>query len=425
MKGQNYIFASLISMICVAALYAGPAEDIFGTSARVQAMGGAGTAFSQDASATFYNPALLTRCPKQTLSLGYQLANTDMTVQGNHEVELLNKQMGFSQATTVGACLSPLTNLAVGFYASFPLQMPLKIPDIETINSTPRFLMYGANATFPTAVVGLAYAPLKQLSLGLSVALSAGVGIKQTMNMPIFASTVSPHIYPLVRVIAGATGNPTEALSLSLVYRQASYGRFDVEVETTSTFLGVSADLALQLGSVLGHSPEQIAFGLSYQINPVWLLGADLTYYLWASAPSPFMFAKAKRDTFLSNIMTFPVEEDLALRNTFVPRFGLECSLNEKVKIRSGYAFHMSAAPIPSKISNILDGNIHRVTLGSGYRFVSFSSLSLTADAFVAVDVMLEKTVKKSGHSSNLNDPKNYNFGGSAVSAGLTLKAEY
>ena len=423
MKGQyfRYVLIILIGVTFVTVLHAGPSEDIFGASSRVQAMGGAGTAFSQDASATFYNPALLTKCPKQTLSLGYQLANTDLIVKDNKNKDLPNKQLGFSQATNIGACLSPFENLGAGFYASFPLQMPLKIPDIETINSTPRFLMYGANATFPTAVVGLAYAPLKQLSLGLSVALSAGVGIHQTMNMPVFASTVSPHIYPLLRVIAGVTGNPLEALTLSLVYRQASYGQFSVDVETTTTPISwmASAGLALQLGSVLGYSPEQIAFGLSYQFGSSWLLGADLTYYLWASAPSIFMSAKAKRHTFISNKMTFPAEENMALRNSFVPRLGLEYSLNEKVKIRLGYAFHMSAAPIPSKISNILDGNIHRATFGSGYRFLSFSKISLTADAFVAVDVMLQKSVAKS------NEPRNYNFGGSAMSAGLTLKAEY
>jgi long-subunit fatty acid transport protein len=429
MKGQYFcqIFIGLLGMVDTVALHAGPAEDIFGAGSRVQAMGGAGAAFSQDTSATFYNPALLTRCLKQNLSLGYQLAISSLTVQDNQEVEIPHKQMGFSQTTNLGVCLSFLDQFAVGFYASFPLRIPLKIPDIDTLNSTPQFLMYGENATFPSVIASFAYAPIKHLSLGLSMAFSAGVGIHQTMNMPIFASVISPHIYPLIQMIVGAAGNPTEALSLSLVYRQSGYGRFDVEVETKSTPISwlPSANLALQLGSVLGYSPEQIALGLSYQINPTWLLGADLTYYRWASASNFFLSAKSQRNTFISNRMTFPVEENLALRDTFVPRFGLECILNEKVKIRSGYAFHMSAVPLPSQMSNILDGNVHRATFGAGYRFLSLSNLSIIADFFVAVDVMFQKTVKKSKENVGPNNLRNYNFGGTAMSAGLTIKAEY
>ncbi len=420
MKGQYFrcILGALFYFIHTTPLYAGPPEDIFGAGGRVQAMGGAGVAFSQDASSTFYNPALLTKCPKQTFSLGYQMAQTNFNVKDNKKALVTNKQLGFAQTANLGACLSPFTNAGFGFYASFPLQVPLQIPDIESLNSTPQFLRYGSNATFPSAVVGLAYAPIRQLSLGLSAALSAAVSIQQSINMPTFASTVSPQITPRIAIIAGVLAEPIEQLRLSLVYRQVSFGKFNVDVNTEINYW-FNFSIPLLLGSTLGYSPEQIAFGLSYRINSSWLVGADITYYRWSEYAGPFMSAEAKGG---SSLITFPKKETFSFHDTFVPRVGFECSLNEKTQLRAGYAFQMSPTEMPSEISNLLDSDVHHVTLGAGYRLISSSHFAMTLDGFVAVDVMPPKAVHK---SASQPEPRNYEYGGTAISAGLTLKAEY
>ncbi len=433
MKGQYFwcLLSGLISIVQVVSLRAGPSEDSFGAGSRVQAMGGAGVALSQDASSAFYNPALLTKCPKQTLSLGYQLMRTNLKVQDSKKETLQNKQLGLLQTANLGVCLSPFTNFGFGLYASFPAQLPLRLPSIESLNATPQFLMYGDNAVFPSVIVGLAYAPIRQLSFGLAAAISASVAIQQSMHMPVFAATVSPQLSPAIQLIAGVAGEPVEKLRLSFVYRQAGFGRFDVDVDTKAFFripgLGNVGDASLPflLGSVLSYSPAQIAFGLSYQPDIFWLIGADVTHYQWSDYTGPFMSARAKKNTWGAYPITFPPEEILSFRDTFVPRLGLECRLNEKVKIRAGYAFHMSPAPVPSKISNLLDNNVHRVTLGGGYRLVSLTDLTIILDAFVAVDVMLQRSVKKVINKLTPNQPTDYNFGGTAMSAGLTLKAEY
>ena len=433
MKGQYfwYLLSSLISIIQVTSLHAGPSEDSFGAGSRVQAMGGAGVALSQDASSTFYNPALLTKCPKQTFSLGYQLMRTNLKVQDSKKATLQNKQLDFLQTVNLGACLSPFTNFSFGLYASFPAQLPLQLPSIESLNGTLQFLMYGDNAAFPSVVAGLAYAPIRQLSFGLAAAMSAGVAIRQSMNIPVFAATVSPQLFPIIQLIAGVAGEPAEKLRLSFVYRQAGFGRFDVDVDTNAFFripgLGNVGDASLPflLGSVLSYSPAQIAFGLSYQPTPFLLIGVDVTHYQWSDYAGPFMSARAKKDTWGAYPITFPKEEDFNFQDTFLPRAGFEYALNEKTKIRAGYAFHMSPAPVPSKISNLLDGNVHRVTLGSGYRLGSLSDVTITLDAFVAVDVMLQRSVKKVVNKLTPNQPTDYNFGGTAMSGGVTLKAEY
>ena len=57
------VLSLLIVWLVGARALANAPEDMFGVSARVSGMGGAGTAISRDGFAAYSNPAGLARCP--------------------------------------------------------------------------------------------------------------------------------------------------------------------------------------------------------------------------------------------------------------------------------------------------------------------------------------------------------------------------
>lgn len=389
-----------VLLLTVFPLMAGPMEDTFGAGARNKALGGAGLSIAEDDSATFYNPSLLALCRGSRLSVGYDFIHT-----GLNDPDPKAEQLGNYQALNLGFCLKPLNQVGIGVYSNFSLG-PIQFKT-GTLNVTPTFIMYAGDLKAFSMMMGAGYAPIKQLTLGVGMSLSNGVNLETDISYdpfrdPGLVAQLPAQISPILGLIAGVTAIPLDHWRLSLVYRSAIFGSMNIKSNLSFKDSPVHS---LIVQGFLSYSPHQIAFGSSYVILEKWLLTADITYYLWSKYPGPFLLVETSHNILPVGDFRIPIE-DPQFSDIFVPRVGLEYTIWDELKLRAGYSFRPTPAPIPANRAQLLDASAHRVSFGLGYEFQLYQNIFLIADAFFSADF--------------LQDGR-----GSVINTGLLVGAEY
>ena len=381
-------------------IYAGPIEDTFGAGARNKAMAGAAINIAEDYTATFYNPSLLALCRGSRLSLGYDYINTNLNSDPAAE------QLDNYQAMDMGFCLKPLNKVGIGLYSNFSLG-PIEFAP-STQDTTPTFIMYAGELKAFSMMMGAGYAPFKQLSFGLGMSISTGVGLGADMTLntkrpPSIVAKFPARISPIVGIIAGVTGIPLPDWRLSLVYRSATYGQINIKATANWNDTGL---VETEVKGFLSYSPHQIAFGSSYLLEDKWLFSGDLTYYFWSKYQGPFLQIRNTPNSLFAGGWIIADIETPNFTDIIVPRFGVEYTVWDKLKLRAGYSFRPTPAPEPTGVARILDAAAHRVSFGTGYEFQLYQNIFLIADAFFAADIL-------------------QNNRGTAMNTGILIGAEY
>jgi long-subunit fatty acid transport protein len=167
----------LLRWFCVVTLvpalaHANTPDDVYGTSARTVAMGGAGTALPGDYAATHYNPAGLAHCASSLLALdvhyiSHQLSFTDENTTASEP--LVPKRTQDQTRITLGTCVALPLDLSVGMQLGFGTPGALRL-DQQTANETPNYVMYGENHQQLVFALGLAWRATPRLSIGAGFA---------------------------------------------------------------------------------------------------------------------------------------------------------------------------------------------------------------------------------------------------------------
>jgi long-chain fatty acid transport protein len=399
MKAFSYYVLLIIS---ASQLLAGPIEDTFGVGARNKALGGAGINIAEDYTATFYNPALLALCRGSRLSLGYDFIHTGLK-NNNSEAD----QLGNYQAMNMGFCLKPLNHVGIGLYSNFSMG-PIEF-NAQTLTTTPTFVMYGGDLKAFSMMLGMGYAPIKQLSFGAAMSMATGVNLGSNLTYtpggnPPLQAQFPAQISPIVGAIVGVTGIPLPDWKLSFVYRSSTYGQIDIKTKFDVTTNNIAETL---VQGFISYSPHQFALGSSYLLTDKWLLTGDITYYLWSKYEGPFLRVQNSPSSTIQPTLVIAGTQPPNFSNIFVSRIGVEYTVWDKLKLRAGYAFRPTPAPPPTPGgAQLLDASAHRLSLGTGYEFQLYQNIFLIADAFFAADI--------------LHDGR-----GSAINTGLLIGAEY
>jgi hypothetical protein len=311
-------------------------------------------------------------------------------------------------------CLLPVQNLGVGIYVSAGLGIPVDV-HVQTVDDKQHTLLYGNSLRFPSIIAGVGYRFIPQLSVGVAASVHLKNVIDLGMNLPIaapegalFSTALDLKIIPVVSLIAGVTYEPVSRVKTSLIFRGTGYSNLQINADVRGDSV-VKLPIGMILRAALDYSPMQLALGISYRPLDALTLAADVTYYRWSAFVSPFIRAEAAPNSPVSSSIPFPPDEKLHLHDTVVPRFGVEYRFQSAMAVRAGYAFIMSPTLVPIDTAKVFDDNVHRVTLGAGYRLVTSKELALNFDGMIGVDAMLQDATT----------------GGTAVNAGLTLTAEY
>ena len=430
-------------------------EDLQGLGARTNAMGGAGSAAANDFSATYYAPSNLAYCENSHISVALRHTVYGLDQNAEDPDATPAKELRDQTRVSFGFCNLLPFNLSLGMLFGMGLQDPMTL-DQTSVDATPRFALYGDNLEVLTITLGAAYRPIPEISLGIGVSILVNSVLALDIDAPVLVddrvltADINWNLKPRASLIASFTAMPLPNLRLTGTFRTALYHDLEAPAHIDIPPLPTPLDLILRSGAF--YSPRQINGGASYEPLPGLTAAFDLAWFNYAAAPGPYIWATPVRRDSLEGIFDYydPADADLGYRNILVPRVGLEYRFleQEQVAARLGYAFRPSAIdtqqPITeeSPTTNLMDGNVHSMSFGGGYRFGDRPSdpppapseqeesdeapdphasngANGSIDFYVRVNLMQNERVERMPRAAD-DTVGSYSFGGTILETGLT-----
>jgi len=396
---------------------------MFGQGARAKAMGGAGTASSNDSSATYYNPAGLSACTGNEVTLDVAHVQYGVDVSSDDpraEQGALNNRTSM----TVAGCVRLPARLHVGFLFDTGLQSAQQL-DQSSLRSKPEYALYGNALEQVSLIAGLGYEVNAKLSLGLGGAMLVNSGLGVGITVPIvdgeeeLGGSLQWTLHPTAALYAGALYKASDAVTVGASFRSALFHKLEADAVTTVDVAGALLDVDLLLESVAWYSPLQASIGVAYQ-SSLALVSADVTWYHWSAFPGPYIhLSPIGADDGISASLNYPPDENPNFSDVFVPRLGAERALSKSLLLRAGLSYRATPAPVPASSyrSNLLDASVATVSSGLAYQYKG-GSVSMYARASSMAQRSVRKEIADQGDL-------NFKFGGAIVDAGVALRSAW
>lgn len=410
---------------------AGPAENMLGLGARTIALGGAGTALAEDATAIYYNPARLSECENAEVAFGLHHVSYGLKLKDGSAPEARPEGLKNLNRPFIGACLQLPFDLSFGLLLSLGLKEPFSY-DHETPNDRPRAILYGQPLETVSIAGGGAFRPIPQLSIGGSVSIALDANILLSADVPLLTNGIgSAHTRADVgfsyNFALGADLALTDTLTLAAAVRTASAVRFHSQAPINANVAGVVVAVPIAMDVVDGFSPFQVAFGASYRPVESLLLVADVTWYQWSKFVQPFLDIRGEGATSLARELQFEPLEPANFRNIVATRLGGELGfLDDTLHLRAGYGFRPTPAPVPTGKANLIDSTTHTLALGVGYAFGgALEAKDHHVECTNAIDVFLRFDAMQRLAYDKMVEPagtRHIELGGTSTHLGLSYR---
>jgi long-chain fatty acid transport protein len=379
----------LLKPLCVALFTATGSVQAGGFGVTVQSGTGGGNAatghaMAEDASAMYYNPALLMSVPGRQLNGGVSLLNTDIEMN-NAGSTIPSAAAGFpvigsDSAEPGGLSVAPSffyrgadlpNNLAYGIGVSAPYGVSTEYEDdsfaryeasessLKTLNINPAIawrvneqfdIGAGLNLQVGQAVLARAvdaYLVCQRFVLAgqASAATCGALGLTSASNAAT-DSTVSIEADAVgYGFNVGAAYRPTDKTTLSLGLRSAVTLEFEGEADFTHNNLAALGDAALTAAGLNDQDaetelemPASASFAVAHQVSDKLTVHGDVTWTQWSSVPEiRIKFPETGAADSVS---------DLQWEDTVRVGAGLTYQFNDRMKLRAGIAH--DPTPIPS-----------------------------------------------------------------------------
>jgi len=444
----------LLLFILPPRLYAGNV-DTLGIGAKATALGGAYSAYADDPSAVYYNPAALTQIKSAMVSVGAHVVKPDMKVSG-YTVDGISGGSAFRQGDQfndssrmffvphLGFSLpvSDSVTAGMGIYAPYGMDVrwPMTSDNPGACNSYHSW--YRREVINPA----IAWKMHDRVSVGLGIALGRSyTGGEYLSYAPVLTGLHNRSIETDMEddgnwsVNAGILLKPLKSLSLGLTYR----GKTETKFRGTTRVAGLSDGEDLTGTGVLVYntcvsssteidSPEQVQGGIRYQPHEALSLEMDMVWTRWSSITGyTVSFDRKFLDVPALGEYNSGRTSEYFARNwedTTQFRFGLEWKINELLALRGSYFYDPS--PIPDDTFDLQwpDGDKRTYALGIG---LNWGRISM--DGVVQYTCTENRRVIN-GESQNLNEsyqdgsgtPKVYLSGdGHLWGGGITMNYRY
>ncbi len=435
MRGRALLTALLLTAPARASVL-----DIYGFNPRGTAMGNAQAAVADDYTAAFYNPAGLTRRKKVGVGAGFVATFPRLTLDRDyagppeayvdHELPPAFSGFNLGMLFPLGGLID--NRVAVALTAYLPTVNLLRGEGVDP--QVPQFYRY---QNLPDKFVVLAAGAFEitpWLSVGGGVqvlaSLDGAVDVHlELANRRVRSQAVEVEISPAAAAVAGLLVRPLEGLDVGFSYRQAIQLDFALP---TSIVIDQLVDLNIDIRGTVLYSPHYLNLGAAYDIAPAnLLLSGELGYAFWSLAPDPSPTFTIDIGGELAEGLGLgerldvgngaPVE--LNFRDVPLVRLGLEHRPHEVVRLRAGYTWRPSPAPVPTGAFNYVDNDAHLLALGAGVTFadpLEVRQNPVTFDVVYQATLMADQPVEKSlGAADPVGD---YTAGGVIHSVGIAFR---
>lgn len=379
------LIAVLSCVLCPRARANAP-EDMFGASSRVSGMGGAGTAIARDGSAAYYNPALLARCPDSNVSVDtHRITYGLHTSRTGADAPADNLEPNPSQTRAgLGACLLLPHHLAAGVYVASGLEH-LSTVRMESASARPNFPLYGRSLEHLNINVGIAYRPIRQVSIGVGLSVLANSNLSVAVDLPLatynangnfqdLGFTIGFRLKPRLAPYVGVLIEPTRRVRIGFSFRERIAMNLNIPMSITAQFLGFTVPVPMYLTANVWYSPRQLSVGVAGDLTRNVTVTGDVTWYGYkdlASNSFPYIRVGDIPGTggSILGLVGLAQADAPGFRDVIGVRTGIEGRIggNRHIALRGGYGFRTSALPTPgARNTTLLDGMVHSFTVGAG-----------------------------------------------------------
>lgn len=366
---------ALAGLLAACPTRAATPQDILGIGARTRAMGGAGTALATDHGATYYNPANLAFCGNASFGVEISHLVYDLSLDTPEEHPPPARLRDRTEIA-LGTCNPLPYGLAFGFAFAMGIEAPLSV-ETTSLDPQPRFVLAGEQLEQLAILLGGAWRPIPQLSIGAGMGVFVTSQLSVTNVIPVIspelevANELTLDLSPTAAIHAGIHYRPIPSLALAASWRSALFHRLDAAAFTEVEVSGVLLDVDLRLEAVSWYSPQQFAFGATWDPLAVLTLAADVTWYGWSGYPGPFVVASPlDPDDSVAASLRYPPTEAFGFRDIVVPRVGAEYRLwADRISVRAGFAHRPAIVARPAGRANLLDAPVDIASVGVAYHW--------------------------------------------------------
>ncbi len=439
------IFATLAIAACALAgvAHANPI-DAFGFGSRAQAMGGAATAASEDASANYYNPAGLVVERDLRIDLGYRYAQPLLKINGRDLG--VDASRGFAVGIAAPGAIGPF-RFAFGAAIWLPDQRLTRVRSLPY--DQPRFVYYDNRMQRFYLAANLAIQIVPHLFIGGGLVfmsrtsgqlfLRGNVAVSDpdasALNTSIAVDLVAVRYWQ-----AGIRWDAKPWLSLGVSFRDTFTLNLDQQFRIDGSVGNPGLPPVVSSGFLQVHSvstdlfdPMQLTVGAALRPRRGFLVTFDFTWAKWSDFPTPASDLDLSLDigqfnsaVHLPPKRSYPVPQ---FHDIFIPRVGVEWRAFERPKlgvdVRAGYSYEPT--PVPEQIgeSNLADSDKHTFSVGGGIEFKKLGPIlprPLNIDMHFAVTYLPDRVNRKMDPLDAVGD---FVDGGVVVQLGLMLRSRF
>lgn len=442
---------SFVALAFFAAL-SSQAEENFGWGSRSTALGQSSVMLGGDAYEASKNPALLpvSENPEKNpfrFSAGLVFSEPKFSAIGPVVIE--NSTVG-SQLQTgsvehdypsiFGTQIGIRGPLSRNFHGlSFGLNLFLPLTELATLdtgeNFLPEYVLYRARSTRPIFDMGFGMKLNEQHSIGVGVHWNyvakgfVNAFVQTSANRPSslrLSTTLKPSIAPYLGYFYNGG-----KFRYGSAFRFASGPESQFDVNFGAQALGNLAALDFHFAalSTLYYDPLSWENGFQWDVSEVWSVFFQIDYQRWSAFRYPTVqIVNPVTDNCSGSSCGVSISpsqnQNLALKDLWIPRIGAERAVSEFWKLRAGYSYRPSIyKDLPSGVGNFLDPARHQFGFGAGYTLPEALLIGSKAvlDFHVNYQALVEETVTKS--AGDIGAP-GYTSGGKVYGAGVSLNIE-
>jgi len=424
--------------------------DTFGIGSRATALGGAYAANAEGPFAAYYNPAGLTQTERPVASAGLMVMDPNLeaknySVENSQYPDLGPKDISDESDNLYPPHLGvamPINNkwsVGLAAYAPFGLHLEWQNdPDKNPASYNSYESWYERQVVTPT----VAYRVNDKISLGLGVSLGkseaghyynlyglnmlgrklTAAGAPYWQNGPI-TGAIEGDLNDSFNYSAnlGLMYRPTKNWSMGLTYRSQADADFDGDLEVKNlndqeenainTYLntptaGGGAGLSnaelqdeydVSLDSV--DHPDQIQFGVRYQIHPDFSLEGDVVWTRWSMVDDETVKIDDADAAVKYLLGGDEIVYERDWEDTRQVRIGAEWQTTDWLTLRGGYFYDPSPIPDDTFDAEWTDADKKTYSLGAGFALTD----SWTVDTVLQYTTVEQDRIV-GGESKNLND---------------------